>query len=241
MNVIHEEKGFVVVNKPAGVLVHRTLARRSTSAGGERYDEPALADELVKKYPEMKNVGDAPEIRPGVVHRLDRDTSGIVVFARTQEFFNWLKKCFQAGEVKKTYRALVLGETPPRGIIDFPIGLKPGTTKRSVLARNMKMVKEAKTEYVCEKHFEYNGEKFSLLTIHPHTGRTHQIRVHLLHIHHPVVGDQLYGKRENPFGLMRQFLHADTIEFPLPDGKRISLGADLPPDLEAVLGILTNK
>lgn len=231
MDIIHKEKGFVVVNKPPDVLVHRTT----------KSSDPALADELLLKYPEMKNVGDAPDVRPGVVHRLDRDTSGIVIFALTQDFFDWLKNCFKTGEVKKTYRALVWGETPGRGVIDFPIGLKPGTTKRSVRARNMKMVKEAKTEYVCERVFDYDGQKFSLLKIYPHTGRTHQIRVHLLAIHHAVVGDEMYGKRENPFGLKRQFLHADTIEFPLPDGKRMSFGADLPEDLEAVLGKLSRK
>jgi len=241
LNIIHAEKDFVVVNKPAGVLVHRTT----------KSAEPALADELVKKYPDMKGVGDAPDIRPGVVHRLDRDTSGIVVFARTQAFYDHLKECFKTGAVKKTYRALVWGETPPRGVIDIPIGLKPGTTKRSVKARNMKMIKEAKTEYVLDKVLECDGKTFSLLTIHPHTGRTHQIRVHLLAIHHAVVGDELYGRRENPFGLKRQFLHADTIEFPLPavagakadsfEGRRASFGADFPEDLQAVLGLLTEK
>lgn len=226
--VIHEDDGFLVVVKPAGVLVHRTAKSAS----------PALADELVRNYPEMQGVGDEPLLRPGVVHRLDRDTSGILVFARTQEFFEWLKDCFKKGDVKKTYRALVWGEAPKSGIIDFPIGLKPGTTKRSVRARNMKMIKEAKTEYRLEKVFEYGSQKFSLLKIYPHTGRTHQIRVHLLAIHHAVVGDELYGRRENPFNLTRQFLHADTIEFPLPGGKRASFGADFTPDLEAVLSEL---
>ncbi len=229
MNIVHEEKDFVVVNKPAGILTHRTL----------HSFEPALADEAVEGYPEMAKVGDLSDLRPGVVHRLDKDTSGVIVFARNQKFFEYLKKCFQAGEVKKTYLALVWGVAPERGIIDVPIGLKSGTTKRSVLARNMKMVKSAVTEYKTLKHFTFGADEFSLVKIFPKTGRTHQIRVHFLHIHHPVVGDPLYGKKKNPFGLARQFLHADTIEFPLPEGRRIALSADLPHDLEAVLWILT--
>ncbi len=238
MNIIHEDSDFVVVNKPAGVLTHRT----------SHSFEPALADEAVEGYPEMAGVGDLPELRPGVVHRLDKDTSGVVVFARNQKFFEYLKGCFKEGKVKKTYLALVWGRTPDRGTIDAPIGLKSGSTRRSVLppsqgygragARNMKMVKPARTEYQTERHFSYEGEEFSLVKLFPKTGRTHQLRVHLLHIHHPVVGDPLYGKRKNPFGLARQFLHADTIEFPIPGGKRASFGADLPTDLEAVLKVL---
>lgn len=223
--IIHEQKDFLVVNKGPGTLVHRT----ALSA------EPALADVLSETYPEMRHVGDAPTLRPGVVHRLDRDTSGIVVFARTQSFFEYLKKLFQTKEVKKTYRALAWGAAAPKGIINAPIGLKPGTTKRSVRAKNMKMVKEALTEYALEKLYSYDDQKFSLLKIFPHTGRTHQIRVHLLSIHHPVVGDTLYGWRENPFGLHRQFLHADTIEFPLPSGSRVSFGCDFPPDLLVII------
>jgi 23S rRNA pseudouridine1911/1915/1917 synthase len=226
--IIHEDKDFLVVNKGADTLAHRT----SLSA------EPALADMLAEKYPEMKTVGDAPETRPGVVHRLDRDTSGIVIFARTQEFFDYLKNLFQTKEVKKTYRALVWGESLKKGLINAPIGLKPGTTKRSVRAKNMKMIKEALTEYALEKLYEYDDQKFSLLKIFPHTGRTHQIRVHLLSIHHPVVGDKLYGWRENPFNLHRQFLHADTIEFPLPSGSRVSFGADFPDDLAEIIKTL---
>lgn len=228
--IIHEDKNFLVINKGADTLVHRT----SLSA------EPALVDVLLEKYPEMKTVGDAPETRPGVVHRLDRDTSGIVVFARTQEFYDYLKNLFQTKEVKKTYRALVWGEALKKGLINAPIGLKPGTTKRSVRAKNMKMVKEALTEYSLENFYEYDDQKFSLLKIFPHTGRTHQIRVHLLSIHHPVVGDKLYGWRENPFNLHRQFLHADTIEFPLPSGSRVSFGADFPDDLAEIIKTLEN-
>lgn len=231
MDIIHEDRDFVVVNKPAGVLTHRT-----------QYSfEPALADEVLECYPEMRKVGDSPEFRPGVVHRIDKDTSGILVFARTQVFFEYLKKLFQEGSVKKTYIALVWGKMPESGTINAPIGLKSGTTKRSILARNMKMVKPAVTEYRIMKHAIYNKEQFSLVKLFPKTGRTHQLRVHLLYIHHPVVGDPLYGKRKNPFGLTRQFLHADTIEFALPGGRRVSFGADIPSDLADVLEKLSGK
>ena len=225
MNVILEDKDFVAVSKPAGVLTHKTF-----HSSGE-----TLADEVLAHYPEIKNVGDEPILRPGVVHRLDKDTTGVVIFARNQEFFNHLKNCFKEGKVKKIYKALVWGKTPKNGTIEVPIGLKSGSTKRSVSAKNMKMVKSAITEYKTEKYFSLGKDEFSLVQVFPKTGRTHQIRVHFLHIHHPIVGDPIYGKRKNPFELTRQFLHAESIEFPLASGSRIKIEADLPEELQKIL------
>lgn len=227
--VIFEDKDFLVVAKPAGLMVHPVPAR----AGTRR--EETLTDILLPKYPELAGVGDKPAERPGVVHRLDRDTSGVLVLARTQAFFEWMKKQFQGGDVKKTYLALAWGRLPQEGRIDVPIGLKAGTTKRSTRARAMKMVKEALTEYRTLERFERDHEEFSFVRLFPRTGRTHQLRVHLLAVHHPVVGDPVYGARKNPWNLARQFLHAESIEFGLPSGKRVRFEADLPEELELIL------
>lgn len=226
--VIMEEPECVVVNKPAGIIVHSV----SHHSGGD----VTLADIMRKKYPDIEGVGDEPKFRPGIVHRLDKDTSGVLVIARTQDFFLHMKNLLQKRIAKKTYIALVHGVMERKnGIIDMPIGLKPGTTKRSVRARNMKMVKPAVTEYKTREQYEYDGQQFSLLELFPRTGRTHQLRVHLASVNHPVVGDQMYGRRDNPWGLSRQFLHADSIEFDLPSGKRIRASADLPDDLDKIL------
>ena len=228
ISVIMEEPDFVIVNKPINMIVHASSHHPSK--------EPTLVDVLRKEYPEINSVGDEPVLRPGIVHRLDRDTSGVLVVARTQKFFLYMKELLQTRTAQKTYVALVHGFMDRKnGIIDMPIGLKPGTTKRSVRARNMKMVKSAVTEYKTLEQFEYEGEKFSLLELFPRTGRTHQLRVHLASVNHQVVGDQMYGRRDNPWNLSRQFLHADSIEFDLPSGKRIRASADLPDDLADIL------
>lgn len=226
ISVIYEDENFLAVSKPAGVLVHKT-------AKGET--EETVADWLVKHYPEVRQVGDATEFRPGIVHRLDRETSGVLLAARNQKAFEYLKKLFQEHKVKKTYLALVWGEFRGSGIVDTPIGLKPGTVRRVTSGKKLKMVKEAVTEYRAVKNFEKGGEKFTLVELTPKTGRTHQLRVHMKSINHPVVGDTLYGPRENPFGLRRQFLHAASIEFTAMGGSRLKLEAELPKELENVI------
>jgi len=228
LSIVLEEPDFVIINKPIGILVHGSVHHPS--------DEITMVDLLRKKYPEIDTVGDEPKFRPGIVHRLDRDTSGVLVVARTQKFFSYMKDLLQNRIAKKTYIALVHGKFDRvTGVIDMPIGLKPGTTKRSTRARNMKMVKPAITEYKVVEQFEYEEEKFSLVELFPKTGRTHQLRVHLASVNHAVVGDQMYGRKDNPWNFSRQFLHADSIEFELPSGKRIRASADLPDDLAKIL------
>ncbi len=224
--IIYEDENILVINKPSGLLVHPT----------EKSKEPTLVDWLIERYPEIKNVGDAPEIRPGIVHRLDKDVSGVILIARNQEYFEYLKKLFQTGGIKKNYLALVYGSVEPKtGVIKKPIYLKPGTTKRSVWQG--KMVKEAITEYRVIKSIK--DETFSFLKVMPKTGRTHQIRVHLASIGHPIVGDTLYGKKTNPFGLKRLFLHAESLEFEATGGQRIKIESGLPEELELILKKLT--
>ena len=220
--VIYEEQDFLVVNKPAGLIVH-----------GEY---PSLVDWLIKNYPEVKAVGDDPKDRAGIVHRLDRDTSGVMIIPRTQEVFLFFKNLFQTKTIKKTYMALVYG-TPKeaRGVIDKPIGLNSGTVKRTVHVKNAKMIKDAVTDYEVIKMFEIGITKVSLVRVLPRTGRTHQIRVHMASIGCPIVGDTLYGPKKQSIEISRQFLHADSIEFPTPRGNRITVSADMPEELASLL------
>ena len=227
ISLIYETKDFLAVNKPAGVLVHPVKS-------GENKTEPTLVGWLIKNYPEVKDVGDEPKTRPGIVHRLDRDTSGVILVARNQDFFQYLKNLFKTHQIKKTYLALVWGKLDPKfGEINTPIGIKTGTIKRTVWNKKSKDFKEAITEYRVKKYVK----DFSLVELMPKTGRTHQIRIHLSSINHPVVGDEIYGfkKRELPFELNRQFLHAYSLEFNTADGHRIKIEAELPDDLKGFI------
>jgi 23S rRNA pseudouridine1911/1915/1917 synthase len=235
LKVIYETKNYVAFNKPAGMLVHGIKGFEAKTAGN------TVADHAVKMHPEIAKVGDDPGNRPGIVHRLDKDTSGVIIVARNQKFFDYMKSQFQTHQVIKTYLALVNGRILGKGIVDAPIGLKPGTVKRSTIARDMKMVKEALTEYEAKKVYQrivLDGKGaiyYTLVHVTPRTGRTHQIRVHLASIQHPIVGDTMYGPKVNGLGLTRQFLHAESIEFATPDGNRVKLEAELPPELQTIL------
>ena len=248
--LLYEDKNFLALYKPAGVLVHEAHSMKHEAKNAPRSTFPVsgnltLVDWLVKNYPEVKKVGDEPEIRPGIVHRLDKDTSGVILVARNQKYFEYLKKLFQNHQIKKTYLALIWGKLEPKvGVIKKPILVKGGTVKRTVWRG--KMEKSAVTEYEVLKNFNitnpddrHNLLYFSLVEVSPKTGRTHQIRVHLASIGHPVVGDALYGPKTNPFGLNRQFLHAASLEFNAAQGKRIRIDAELSPELKAVLKSLT--
>ncbi len=228
IDIIYENKDFLAINKPAGWTVHRPKV-----AGVDKVEGLFITDWLLERYPEIKTVGDDPVLRPGIVHRLDKDTSGVLLVAKNQPTFEYLKHLFQTGQVRKTYLTLVYGKLLGKGKIDKPIGLKPGTVKRSTNAKDMKMLKDAVTEYRVLKVLR--GGEYTLLEVHPLTGKTHQIRVHLASIGHPVVGDQLYGKRDQGLNIKRQFLHAQGIEFPLKDDGRMKIEADLPYDLEEIL------
>ena len=234
LKIIYEDKNFLAINKPAGLLVHQINLKPKYT----------LVDWLIKRYPDVKGVGDAPEIRPGIVHRLDKDTSGVILIARNQKYFEYLKELFypygrQGKQIKKTYLALVWGEIKQKiGEIIKPISLKSGGVKRTVWKG--KMEKEAITEYKVKKIVKNEeGKVFSLVEVMPKTGRTHQIRIHLASISHPIVGDSLYGSKTNPFNLERQFLHAESLEFPIEEGRMIKIEAELPEDLQNVLSGLT--
>jgi 23S rRNA pseudouridine1911/1915/1917 synthase len=233
--IIYKTKDFLIVNKPAGLLVHQIKA--GFKIYDSRFKEPTLVDWLLKNYPEIKAVGDDPKTRPGIVHRLDKDTSGVMIIARNQKTFDYLKKLFQNHEIKKTYLVLIWGKVEPKiGIINKPIGLKAGTVKRTTWLKGVKLTREAITKYRVLKYSASNiKQEISLVEAEPLTGRTHQIRIHFASIGHPVVGDKLYGKKEMPEGLTRQFLHAESLEFTALQGERLKIAADLPKDLDEFL------
>lgn len=228
MRIIYDSPDLAVVDKPAGVTVHRVKSMKN-----EREGAAYLTDELLRVYPELSKVGDDPEWRPGIVHRLDKDTSGVMLVPKTQSYFQYLKDLFQNGGIHKTYLALVHGEVKgDSGTIDKPIGLKSGTVKRTV--HGGKMVKDAVTDYKVVKRLD----GYTLLEVSPRTGRTHQIRVHLAAIGHPIVGDAVYGGKKEKKSLLsasRQFLHAHSIEFDIAPGHRASFVSELPEDLTEVL------
>ena len=231
MEIIYEDKNFLIVNKPAGLIVHSI----------EDSEESSVVDWLIKKYPTIKSVGDPStgswqgNSRPGIVHRLDKDKSGILLIAKNQEAFEYFKKLFQERKIKKVYGALVYGSIKnDKGFIDMPLGKsKKDFRKRGIKGKTRGELKEAITEYKIIKRFP----DYTFIDVFPRTGRTHQIRVHLESIGHPIVCDKLYGPQKAvcPFGLRRHFLHARSLEFTDMDDARVKFEADLPEDLKNIL------
>ncbi len=234
IRIIFENKNFLIIDKPSGLLVHSISSKA-------RGNEKTLVDWLINKYPNIKDVGENI-IRPGIVHRLDRNTSGIMIIAKNNEAFFYFKKLFQERKISKKYLALVWGLLKEkRGIIDKPIGRIRAATKRSVLAKNISNIKEAITEYKLIKTLkDKEGRDFSLLEISPKTGRTNQIRVHLQYLGHPIVGDDIYSPKKlvAPSGLDRMFLHAFSLEFNSISGERFLFEANPPQELEIFLSDL---
>jgi 23S rRNA pseudouridine1911/1915/1917 synthase len=213
----------IVVAKPAGLVVHP----------GAGHDGGTLVNGLLARYPEIADVGDP--MRPGIVHRLDRDTSGLMFVARTSLGYDALVAQLSAREVERQYVALVWGRpASPRGLIDAPIGRS--TARRTRMAVRGEG-KEARTEYEVQATFD--DPVCSLVHCRLQTGRTHQIRVHFDAIGHPVVGDSTYGGLREPLRLDRPFLHAAALAFDDPaTGERRRFEEPLPPELQAVLDAL---
>ncbi|MDZ4226236.1 MAG: RluA family pseudouridine synthase [Patescibacteria group bacterium] len=205
--IIYEDESIVVIDKPAGIIVHPD----------GRHDYPALTAWLEKRYPEFH-----------LVHRIDRETSGVLVVAKNVQAFEFLKSQFQNREIKKTYRAFVYGALKEeRGIIDKPVGsARGGSAPRSAkLPRGT--TRDALTAYRVIK----NGANVAYVEVFPKTGRTHQIRVHFSAIQHPIVCDSLYApSRPALLGFARLALHALSLTFRHPSGKTVTFEAPLPPD-----------
>jgi len=206
---IHENNNFLVINKPAGLLTH----------GADHIKEPTLVDQLLNKYPELAKIGEDPN-RPGIMHRLDKQVSGLMVIAKTQDAFDHLKQQFQNRTVTKIYTALVYGKIEKdEDEINFPIQRKRTGHKMAALPATAKGKpteegRRAITEFeVLQKFINY-----TLLKVKIKTGRTHQIRVHLTAYGHPVVGDDLYStkktrEKNKKLNLGRIFLTANELSF----------------------------
>ncbi len=219
LDIVYEDENVIVVNKPAGMVVH-------PAAG---HDGGTLVNAVLAHAPGV-NVGG--EERPGIVHRLDADTSGLIIVAKNDGALRFLQDQFKKRSVHKRYIALVEGKmTPPRGRIVAPIGRDPKHRQRMAVVTSGGRAREAVTVY----RTVANLEGYTLVEAEPQTGRTHQIRVHFAFMGFPIVGDAVYGKKKNRLGLTRQFLHAWRLAFTLPSGRSTEFSAPLPGDLRAVL------
>jgi 23S rRNA pseudouridine1911/1915/1917 synthase len=223
IKVIYEDSIVLVIDKPVGLVVH---------ASG-RGEQNTLTDWVLKNYPDIKDVGEkqAGVLRPGIVHRLDKETTGILIIAKTQEAFLFFKKQFQERNVSKVYRAFVYGAMKgDKGRVDRPIGRSTRDFRLRSAGRGAKgELREAVTDWRCIKI----GKEFSYVEVSPKTGRTHQIRVHMKVINHPLVCDTLYAPKRAPaLGFNRLALHAFSLTLSMPDGKMKTFEAPLPEDFQ---------
>lgn len=223
MKIIFQNQDFIIVEKPAGTAVH----------GGVGTKEKTLVDFMLEKFPEISIVGDDPKVRPGIVHRLDKDTSGVMIVARNQKSFEYFKDQFKNRKIEKIYLAMVHGKLKERaGKIEGEMGRSKKDFRKQALVRGKISVRKERyslTEFIVKK--EFDGK--TLLEVFPKTGRMHQIRVHLHSIGHPIVGDQKYTfkdfkKEKYP----RMFLHANSINFIGPDGKKYFFESLLPEEFQ---------
>lgn len=225
-DVVFENKDFAVINKPAGLVVHPS----------DSHKKETLVNGLLAKWPEIKSVGEDSK-RPGIVHRLDKDTSGLMIIAKTNEMFFWLKEQFKEKKVEKKYTVLVFGEMEEEeGEIVADIarsGMKQVAIVKGRRYGRISKKREARTDYKVKQYFE----GATLVEAFPKTGRMHQIRVHFACIGHSVVGDDKYTQgtllKKIPF--KRQFLHASELSFFLPNGEKVEFSVDLSEDLKKLL------
>ena len=229
LDIVYEDAHLIVVNKPAGMAVHT----------GPGHAGRTLVNALLAHCPDLPGIGGVQ--RPGIVHRLDKDTSGLIVAAKDESSHNGLAAQLKNRQVKKTYLALVEGRLEPvEALIDAPVGRDPNNRRRMIVrpqpgSGESRGGREARTTYRVQTYFE----GATLVEVSPITGRTHQIRVHFAALGHPVVGDPVYGR---PSTLApRQFLHAWRLAFRHPvDGRDLVFEAPLPDDLARALGSLTD-
>lgn len=235
INIVFEDKNLLVVDKPAGIIVFRE----------DKADEKTLIDLLVEKYQNLKNVGEAP--RYGIVHRLDKDTSGLLLVAKNNETLFFLQKQFQQRKVVKKYIALVSGEIKnEKGIIDTLIGRGQKDRKKQKVylpfEPDAKGKRKAFTKYrVLKKFVDKKQNKYTLIEAEIKTGRKHQIRVHFQYLNHPIAGDKTYSFKNQiaPEGLKRQFLHATYLKIKMPGSGEKEFESNLPEDLTKALDKLS--
>lgn len=221
LNVAYEDDDIAVIDKPVGMTVHP----------GVGHVDDTLANAAVHRWPRIADVGE-PD-RPGIVHRLDRDTSGLMVIALSERAYTRLSEMIHDREFTRIYSALVHGIPKSlQGVVDAPIGRSPHNRTRQAISEDGR---PSRTHY----RVDYELGDFAFLEIRLETGRMHQIRVHMDAIGHPVIGDQTYGRRKNLPNLNRQFLHSSKLEFAHPvTGEAISITSEIPDDLQRALETL---
>jgi len=223
LNIVFEDDDLIVINKPAGMVVHPAAGHSSGT----------LVNAVLGYDPDLEGIGG--EERPGVVHRLDKETSGLILLAKNERAHRWLQDQFRLRKVEKTYLALVDGKPPsPSGRVEAFIGRDPKQRKKMAIVSENKgreSISNYKTVEVFDKH--------TLLEFHPQTGRTHQIRLHCAFLKCPIVGDKVYGRKNSTIELGRHFLHAYRLRIILPNEiEPIQFEAPLPEELERVLNDL---
>ena len=224
LTIVYEDDDVIVIDKPAGLVVHPAAGH----AGG------TLVNAVLSHAPDLKGVGG--EVRPGIVHRLDKDTSGLMIVAKHDRALHFLQSQFKSRTVKKVYVALVEGLVEPRdGVIDAPIGRSRNHRKKMAVTGEGR---SARTRYRVKQVFD--DPPLSLIECYPETGSTHQIRVHLAWLRHPLVGDTVYGRPTPRFELARHFLHAASLSLTLPNGEPRTFSSPLPIELQQILDRLTN-
>jgi 23S rRNA pseudouridine1911/1915/1917 synthase len=256
IKILFEDKNILVLDKPAGIMVHSDGKTKTKT----------ISDWLMENYPSVKNVGEPFIIereggkkekipRPGIVHRLDKETSGALLIARNQKTFDFLKEQFQNHKIKKVYKAFVYGyvsdpkaslATGKRGVIDVPIGRSQKDIRAYTAGRGAREpLKDAVTEYIILNKFtdtknvdkkKDSEHQYTYIEAYPKTGRTHQIRVHMRYINHPVVSDPIYrGAKDLSLGMKRLALHANMITFTLSNGELKTVESPLPADFKKVI------
>ncbi len=226
LDIIFQNSDLAVINKPAGMVVHPAAGHNSGT----------LVHAALAAIPDLQGIGG--EERPGIVHRLDKETSGLIVLAKNEKAHRWLQDQFRLRTVKKVYLALVDGKPPtPTGRIEAEIARDPSHRKQMAVVASGRG-RPAVTEYQTLEQFEH----FTLIEAHPLTGRTHQIRLHLVFIGCPIVGDTIYGHKKASVELDRHFLHAARLSFRFPDEKEPhTFEAPLPSELVKVLEEIRQK
>ncbi len=230
LDIRYEDDDILVINKPSDLVVH-------PSAGHEQY---TLVNAVLAHCPVLPVISN--EKRPGIVHRLDKDTSGLIVVAKNEQALRMMQAQFKERTISKVYVALVAGQLqPPTALIDAPIGRDPRNRKRmSVIPPGSSASLNARSS---QTHYKTLAgyDDYTLVECRPRTGRTHQIRVHLAYVGYPIAGDTIYGRRKRQLGLKRHFLHAAELTFKRPsDNEELTIQAELPPDLKTALNKIEN-
>ncbi|MDO8513206.1 MAG: RluA family pseudouridine synthase [bacterium] len=242
IKIIYEDNCLMVVDKPAGLVVHNPPGRHDLS----------VVDFIFRHIPNIATLKWPDMVRPGIVHRLDKDTSGLLVIAKTPEILVELQSQFQNHLVRKEYIALVYGDIKPeQGTITAEIARHASKDKQTAVPEDINedtlekiakgKIRSAQTDYETIKHFSYKKQLLTLVLAKPKTGRMHQIRIHLKHLGYPIIGDQLYSFKPShriskELGISRQFLHATKLTFKHPyTSKTLNLESPLPPELQNII------